>query len=321
VICSIERALLAFAITDPLPECAGGVDGGSANPGRSEMHAVAISLISIVCALAGISWSHTSSAQSASQFFQTTFNCIEWTTPTGTLDRDVCTTGDGISGHGGWSTANGSYDQITTAANNPGGGGGRGFRHWRGNGHNSNGGGLIISLAAPVTEMWVRFYMRYSLGFAWSNGQPNYVKDHYWQPTGQYVIFGIYGSAPDGGHSWGIYSLAVDRPYGSNISWSASQGGSTGDGQWHCYEYHLKKVNGVNDVFELWFDGVQYANTTNANLGTTPWQSFILGSNQDFVASKSDQYTDYDDLAISTSGRIGCIGATAFPVPQNLRVR
>ena len=176
----------------------------------------------------------------------------------GGSDANVCLSNDDISGAGDWTTSSGGRDEITAAANNPLGGGGKGFRHYRSAGQNNNGGGLTISLPAPVTEMWVRLYMRYSLGFSWS-GSPLYTKDMYWGSCGGgCVIFGIQGS-----NSWGVnYNGSTN--HNSSLSWSASQGGPTGDGQWHLYEYHLKQ-NGSAGVVEIWVDGVRVLNKTNAN--------------------------------------------------------
>jgi hypothetical protein len=238
--------------------------------------------------------------------FQTTFDCPDWiqALPSGPadpgFDANVCSTGDGIAGSGSWITTLLSADRIIAAANYPLGAGGKGFRHWRGDGDNNNGGGLTITLPAPVTEMWVRLYIRYSLGFAWSGGEPIYTKDNYWSDCGSgCAIFGIQGN-----HSWGVnYNGSTNYP--SSRTWAQSQGGPTGDGQWHLYEYHLKQ-NGSAATIEIWIDGVQYLNVTNADLGNTPWISFKLGENQATVTGcNPDCYTDYDDIAISTVGRIG----------------
>jgi len=279
------------------------------------MKTLAVSLVLGFIAL--LSWPESSKAQSVPVVFQTTFNCPDWNQSMGLTDAVVCSAGDGIAGSGMW-TANGYGDEITANANNPGGGGGKGFRHYRGNGQNSDGGGLQITLPTSVREMWVRFYMRYSLGFAWSGGAPSYTKENYWGACGSgCVVFGIQGN-----HSWGVnYNGATNYP--SSLSWSASQGGSTGDGKWHAYEYHLKQ-NGTAGTIEVWVDGVRYLNTTTANLGSTPWQSFKLGENQaDVTGCSPICYTDYDDIAISTTGYIGPIGGApsgTIPPPQNLRV-
>lgn len=278
------------------------------------MRALAIFLMS-TSVLTGLLCPRTSQAQ-VPLVFQTTFNCADWTESMGLGDSAVCATGDGIAGNGAWTTSNGSQDQITVAANYPGGAGGKGFRHWRGDGGNNNGGGLAITLPAPVTEMWVRLYMRYSLGMGFTNGAPVYTKDNYWGGCGSgCLIFGIQGN-----HSWGLnYNGSTNYP--SSLTWAASQGGTTGDGNWHVYEYHVKQ-NGAAATIEVWVDNVRYLNITNADLGSTPWQAFQLGENQATVTGcNPDCYTDYDDVAISTVGRIGPIGGTFLAAPRNLRVQ
>lgn len=274
---------LSCAIASFLPACGGGDEGGGAVP-------------------------------SVGVVFETTFDDARFPTIRAPgvhwdqlvdphTDAAIGTVGDGISAHGDWTTSapNGNGGQILAAANHLGGGGGKGFRLWRGDGQNNVGGGLLITLPSPVTEIWVRFYMRYQSGFAWSPaGQPNYTKDHYWGACGSgCVIFGIQGNG-----SWGVnYNGSVNHP--SSRTWTASQGGSVGDGKWHAYEYHLKQ-NGTAATIEIWVDGIRYLNETAADLGNTPWASFALGENQSFVAGcPADCYTDYDDIAISTAGRIG----------------
>ncbi len=262
------------------------------------------------CVLAMIAMSNAPSAQSVPLLFQTTFNCADWNQKMGLMDADVCGVGDGIAGSGGWTVSTGVSDQITPAANNPSGGGGKGFRHWRGDGSNNDGGGLAISLPTGVTEMWVRLYQRYQSGFGFTGGGPLYIKDNYWGACGSgCVIFGIQGR-----NSWGV-NFNGSTNYSSSLTWAASQGGAVGDGRWHAYEYHLKQ-NGSAATVEFWFDGTRYLNDTAANLGSTPWSSFKLGSNEATVTGCSAGcYTDYDDLAISVTGRVGTSGGTVTPPP------
>jgi hypothetical protein len=261
---------------------------------------LAICSLSSACLLTGMALPRTSAAQAVPLVFQTTFDCPEWIQGMGRSDASVCGSGDGISGHGDWTTRSGSRDQIIAEANNPSGGGGKGLRHWRGDGANNLGGGLTITLPAPVTEMWVRFYMRYSLGFAWRGGAPIYTKDHYWGACGSgCAIFGIQGN-----RSWGV-NYDGRANYSSSLTWAQSQRAYTGDGEWHVYEYHLKQ-DGRAGVVEIWVDGVQYLHVNNADLGDKPWSYFRLGENQATVTGCTpDCYTDYDDIAISTTGYIG----------------
>jgi len=289
---------------------------GNQARGQADMRAFTISLVSSICAVVALSWSETSRAQAVPLIFQTTFNCPDWSQSMGLEDHDVCANGDGIEGYGGW-TANGQADQITAAANNPVGPGGKGFRHYRATGGNINGGGLTMTLPTSAKEVWVRFYMRYSSGFSWNNGNPTYTKEHYWGAgEDPYIIFGIQGA-----NSWGVHFSGTSTNYPSSLKWSTSQGGSTGDGKWHVYEYHLKQ-NGSGGLIEIWVDGVKVL-TQTANIGSSALRWFVLGSNQSTVTGCNPCYTDYDDIAISTSGYIGPINASQVRLspPQNLRIQ
>lgn len=274
------------------------------------MKTFSISLVSRICILLALAWPHASRAQ-VPTVFQTTFNIPPWTQGGGS---DPAPSGDGIA-HALDSFPAGFPDQIIAAANYPGGGGGLGYRHYRGNGSNVNGGGLIISFSPAVTEVWVRFYMLYSLGFGFTGSGPIYTKDHYWNQGGNYLIFGIQGN-----HAWGITDISSPNHNG-NLSWSGSQGGITGDGLWHLYEYHVKLDN-PNSILEIWIDNVRVLNATGLTLGSSPLSWFELGSNQADVTNCNPVcYTDYDDIAISTSGRIGPIGTVLPAAPRNLRVQ
>jgi len=152
--------------------------------------------------------------------------------------------------------------------------------------------------------------MRYQLGFTWGGGgAPAYVKDHYWDN----LIFGYQGGA------WGLHTTQGGN-LPSSLNWATSQGGNTGDGLFHCYEYHAKQ-NGANGIAEIWIDNRPVLSRT-ADMGSGIWGEFLLGNNDSGTNDPSvDYYTDYDDIAISTTGRIGCIGSIALPAPRNLRVK
>jgi hypothetical protein len=215
--------------------------------------------------------------------FSTDFNIPAWTQGGG---GDPAPTTDSIVHSGDW-TAGGKGDQIIPEANRPGSAG-NGFRHYRNAGTNSNGGGLKITLPQPVREMWVRLYMRYSAGFSWSGGAPSYTKEMYWNVGGSFLIFGYQGGA------WGLHTSAGSVNIPSSAKWA-----STPAGQWHKYEYHVKQDGGV---VEMWVNDQLVLSRTGVNLGTATWSYFALGENQSSVSTGG--YTDYDDVAVSTSGRI-----------------
>jgi len=335
------------------------------NPGRADrakgkpdMKTFAISLVSIVCVIAALAWSQTSRAQAVPLVFQTTFSDAETPDTTNYSEpgthwkvSDYFFDSYGARNLPGYPNATGKFgvfqnqytdlggpnqatgdDGIIAAANYPGGGGGKGFRHWRGNGKflgdNDLGGSMTIKLGTSVGEFWLRMYMRYQLGFTFGQptvSDPGYTKDLRGDGADGW-IFGI-----QGGHSWGILTNASGN-ITSSKSWQSTMGGMKGDGQWHCYEFHWQ--NGTNSHIEMWVDNIKALDrivTTSAD--TTG--NIIIGLNQNAVGDSNgvsvttggtptDWYTDYDDIAISATGRIGCLGLpvpTALPTPKNLRVQ
>jgi hypothetical protein len=249
---------------------------------------------------------------------ETTFpsaTCPEGQRTNGAGDAGVCAVGDYLAGWGG-----GLPDEVTSSANHSGGGGGRGFRHWRGDGVNNNGGGLRIDFTLSPSmgvqkEFWVRWYMRYQSGFKFSG--LNYTKE-------------IYVNVTDPGwFTWGFHgsdSFGISKGNGAPPGWTSTMGGSTGDGLWHCYEGHAKMdTNGSNGVGQSWIDGTATDNSSTVNYDTaTGWWGMIFGSNQATVDNGGvNMYTDYDDIAISAVGRIGCLsggGAVPPSAPANLRI-
>jgi hypothetical protein len=276
-------------------------------------------ILAVMCAFVLV---ERSSAQS-SLVWQTTFNCGDWNQSMGIGESQVCNSGDGISGHGTWATpGHPNGDEITLAANYSGGAGGRGFRHWRADGFDVNGGGIKIGMPSGLTDLWVRFYMRYQAGFAWNpSGSPGFTKDIYALGNpGPDWTFGFHGS----GGMWG-WTNSGSADTGS-IGWTSIMGGATSDGRWHCYEYHVKLgTTTSNGIKEYWVDGNLGLRTTSANTGTSGnWRELVFGSNQNAPANGGDMYTDYDDIAMSASGRIGCLGAAPGPAapsaPSNLHI-
>jgi len=286
------------------------------------MKTFAISLISSVCVIAAISWPQTSRAQTV-PLFQTTFsdaNCAQWTQANGLGDSNVCQPGDGISGEGAWTASPGAVeDKITSVANMAAGGGGKGFRHAVGDGASNNGGGIILSWT-PVAELWMRFYVRYPVGFAFDSADL-YSKLVYFNqenPTNNpHFYWGYHGGATGGYAQNDGVAQTASSPY----TWNGIMGGTTGDGLWHSYEIHVKMNTGTNDngVWEWWIDGNLAYSVSNIkfsnNAAGITWHACAIGENFHNPANGGVVFVDFDDIAISTTGYIGPIG------PKNLRVQ
>lgn len=198
-----------------------------------------------------------------------------------------------VGRYGNW-TCGGRGDEIVDAANRAGSPG-KGFRHWRCAGTNANGGGISIS-PGSLTEFWMRYHMRYQQGFSWLHGRPHYTKDWYVNVGGQNTfIIGFQGGG------YGVHYAPRSQNYSSPATWQNLMGGARG-GRWHCVELHMK--NGASGVIEMWIDGAQVV-SASGNFGTAPWSYFVLGENQNEVVG-GPYYTDFDDVAFSTTDRIGC---------------
>jgi len=236
--------------------------------------------------------------------WSTTFNCADWTAPN-TLSG--C---DGLAKAGDWACSDGTgnhYEMITAPANMSGGAGGKGQRHWIGDGTNNTSGDISIPLNPSRNEIWLRFYMRYELGLAWNGGALHYNKIIYIDSTtNPRLILGY-----DGGDSVRVYCYGTSwYIYSANgTGFKHIMGGDTGDGLWHLYEWHIKMdTNGSNGVTEVWIDGVRIINATNANFGGSlgyTLRNIEMGNNADYGASGRCMAVDFDDVAISTTGYIG----------------
>jgi hypothetical protein len=286
------------------------------------MKILANSLLSSIAVLAALAWPQTSTAQTVPLLFQTTFNCADWNQSMGLGESNVCSSGDGIAGNGGWTSPGHPLgDEITSAANNPAGGGGKGFRHWVADGVNSGGGGIRILFPAR-SEVWIRYYIRYQSGFAW--GSSTFHKHIYVnQGAPGTFYFGLH-SGLVGGH------VERDQTNGGNkqssVTWANMQGGSTGDGSWHSLEVHARmNSSGASSdgVLEFWLDGTKIYSNSSIHFSDSSGATFaeFFTSNHNAPQNGGDFYVDYDDIAVSASGYIGTIGTPGLPAPRNLRVQ
>ncbi len=226
------------------------------------------------------------------------------------------------------------YTQVQSAANRPGGAGGNGLRFWVGydgsdspNYNNVHSDPVDLFLGTngnpgnQYPELWFRYYVRYQSGFQWvpasglggvSGGGPSYSKNIYiWSTTmSNPAVILEYANTDN-------YVMAVQLDSGGtslsgNSGWQTVQCGGnsnlTSDGSWHCFEAHIKAdTDGSNGVAELWIDNVQQFSQSNVNFGTPGgWSVIEFNSNVSNPANSGvNYYIDYDDIAISTTGRVG----------------
>lgn len=246
--------------------------------------------------------------------WSTTLNCAE--VAQSTVNGDWNPNCDNLSLYGQW-CANGDCTNggagIKNVANYSGGGGGAGLRFRDYDGSNSQSGGVAIDFA-NTSEIYIRWYMRYELGYAWS--PLSYDK----------TLFLNGNTIPEikSSDDWNFFNGSNHTV--ANAGFAAMNGGSTGDGQYHCYEIHMKRNGGSNDdLGEVWLDGVYKGSVTGFDF-TQDFNQLIMNENQCCPANGAIVSLDYDDIAVQTTGPIGCLagggdGTTSInaPNPQGTR--
>jgi len=226
--------------------------------------------------------------------WSTTYDCADWNQYNDPLSCD------GLARKGSWtSSPEGYYEQITAAANYPGGAGGKGQRHWIGDGTNNNSGSLRIDFNTPPGKFWMRWYMRWESGFG---------------EFGQYkAIYGFAGADngpllnffyPGGGMSFEYLSSGNETC--NNCGWGTQfYGSGTSDGSWVLMEMMVDAAGGK---LKLWVNETLVMDRTGVVFKQPYVTYLIIGSNQKNVSNGRSMYVDYDDIAISTTGYIGPIG-------------
>ena len=212
--------------------------------GATQMKVSLARFVGIVLGL-GLCFSPTPAFALITLPFSTTYDCAEQQQLDGTW-----VTCQGLSNNGDWRTSNGSKEQITSAANYPGGGGGRGQRHWIGQSSgNTNGSGSIsYSWNGRVQEIYVRWYVRWEAGLRLGGDTPpGSVRQHkliYFNGSGC-------GSAVAGcvfdveGNSWSftIAGTSFNQALNGNTGWDGlfrcSGYTCQSDGRWIRLEIHL----------------------------------------------------------------------------------
>lgn len=241
--------------------------------------------------------------------WSTTYNVSDWNSGMGGTPPSGDNLECGLTGSEG-SCQN---ETITAAANYAGGGGGKGQRHPVCNGLGNSGGGTMVYFNQPQSELWVRWYIRYQSGFEWSsfiagkifylytNGSVQCIPEWYGADNFNFALQGA-----------GQNTLFSGRGF------TTMNGGSKGDGKWHYLEIHMKgDTNGSNGIAEVWMDSLPVSSRTNLNYGMAggaKWVRMTIMSNYNAIAN-GPWNVDIDDIAISSTGRIGPIGSTPTPTP------
>lgn len=233
--------------------------------------------------------------------WSTTYNCPDWTQSNGLYNVNC----DGLTGHGSWITSDGKEEQITSAANYAGGGGGKGQRHWLGDAPVDNSGGTRIEFTSQQSELWIRWYMLFQTGFQWNVlieykafivdmglGPTQTIIGLRWQDSVGIVVNGNPYDSLSGGWNTTMVNGSPD-----------ARGNKMSDGLWHLYEVHLKMdTNGNNGIVEFFVDGVSRLYRTDVNYGTSAgWCYMVIGDNGGRVANgvPTAYYVDYDDISIN----------------------
>ncbi len=249
--------------------------------------------------------------------WSTTFNCPDWTQTIGS-DNFNC---DGITNlgyylYGGFgSPANVSV--MNASGNNPGGGGGKGFRVAYGPGWDVVAAVPKIYFNSPVHEFWIRFYMR------WPSTAGMVAADD----NQKLIYYGLNAAPPSDsvagyivmwGGSYELYTQYASTPttYYSGGGAQSMWGGSYGDNKWHYIEMHFRanSPSGTkNGLWEIWQDGVKEGSYSGVDF-YGDFTNFTIPNNDKFTASSSF-YIDIDDIAIRTTGYIGPISGTSSAPP------
>lgn len=230
--------------------------------------------------------------------FSTTYDCAEQQQADGTW-----VTCDGLSSSGGWTTSNGAKEAITTSANYSSGGGGRGQRHWIGDGTNNNSGSIHVGINSPPQVMYVRFYFRYQSGISMSGGSHKILyftgSDCSGNAGGCYFAF-------EGTGNFRLTVAGSNYDNGSTWGWNDLHGGASSDGNWHWVEVMVNRTAGTA---KAWFDGTLRLDQSSVTYGGSGagFSGFELPENAVVSTGGTDKFEDIDDLAIQTTGPIGAL--------------
>ena len=247
--------------------------------------------------------------------WETTFDCAEQSWNVGGRPSNC----DGL-GAGGSGTVGFVDSQITSAANNPEGSGGRGARFFIGDfapgtttsTNNVNSQPIGVHYPSPQPEVWIRFYTRYQQGFEWVRKYPlNVMYD-------KQLYLWNYEKLNWGVLEYNYSAIRLTAPYGTgsmytphDIDWHFVNGSPVGHGNWNCHEIYMKMdTDGTDGIARYWINGVLWINNTavdwagGSSARRAGWGGFHFTSNQAHTDNlngpigNSIAYVDYDDMVI-----------------------
>ena len=243
--------------------------------------------------------------------WETTFDCPEWNHP----DRgwyDPCPNESGLQSRGG--TVDGKRTKITSDANYPQGGGGRGARFWTGSGDaNRQSAHMRVTFDTRQPELWVSYYFRYEQGFQWVYGAGAGTKEIYWDVNmsggGADAYTGIMDTTVRTVNQGGarIDGRLVYPSSGGSLGWDHIYSGGVSDGSWHSMEVYMLIESGdgrFDGAGRIWVNGELVAEQTNMNWGGNSgasghgWTHFEFLSNQKDPGLSRAYYADVDDMVI-----------------------
>lgn len=233
------------------------------------------------------------------------FNCSEYVAPNYYTFTPSCspTTALDITSH---SHTYPLFPSLLSAADHTGDGG-VGYRLYNSDGANISSSSLGIDFA-QTKEMWIRFYMRYQYGFAWTNDITNPITDYMNNDKILYYKTNE-GSVGIFEYAWADAMRAVGSSATDNAifsvptGWETIMGSKTSDGAWHCYEFHYKiDTDGTDGVAQIWVDGRYLGGTTSINWSNNieiikeGFTGVTLQSNQRDPNNSEAFYIDMDDF-------------------------
>lgn len=201
----------------------------------------------------------------------------------------------------------GRYTEVVSAASRTPGG--KGLRQWVGDGQNVGTAAVRYDFDATSPEIWIRYYIRYQSGFAWSGGNPGYEKNLYLNTAGALDVL------PQAvGSNWQVTmqgGAGDTRSATPTTSWQ-DVFGTTSDGNFHAVEFHLKMdTDSTDGIVQLWLDGTLVIDDSDVDFsgGSASIRSgftwFEFMANQNAPANSGGigdpAYVDVDDMVIYTT--------------------